>query len=81
MLNWSDKLLDRVEAALDHSGWLGKTADAVLDRLLPNEAALASDCMPCWCVSCVTSIGYWCAYPGQGCTTYRHELCPSGIPC
>ena len=82
MLNWSDKLLDRVETALDRSGWLGKTADAVLARLLPNETALASDCTPCWCVSCTTQIGYWCApEPGQGCTEYRHELCPSGIPC
>ncbi len=48
MLNWSDKLLDRVETALDRSGWLGKTADAVLAQLLPNDTAQAG-CFQCAC--------------------------------
>ena len=71
MLNWSDKLLDRVEAALDHVGWLGKTADAVLARLLPNDAASA--CIPCGCDDCTIGWGLWC---------WENDRCePRGGPC
>jgi hypothetical protein len=82
MLNWSDKLLDRVEAALDHAGWLGKTADAVLARLLPNDLAQAS-CTPCWCRSCdPPSWGYYCTPSGGApCSQFVSGPCPDGMPC
>jgi hypothetical protein len=74
MLNWSDKLLDRVEAALDGSGWLGKTADALLARLLPHDIVQAG-CTPCGCDDCVHG---W----GLRCYNWQENFCePVGGPC
>lgn len=79
MLNWSDKLLDRVEATLDRSGWLGKTADAVLARLLPHGMAHAS-CDPCWCDTCDPPWwGVYCWVDGQ--CVYDGGPCPDRTPC
>jgi hypothetical protein len=80
MLNWSDKLLDRVETALDRSGWLGKTADAVLDRLLPHDAASA--CIPCHCDDCHNHVGLWCLDSADRCTIHHPTTpCPPNTPC
>ncbi len=80
MLNWSDKLLDRVETALDRSGWLGKTADAVLARLLPHDTAQAS-CVACWCDTCDPPWwGVWCL-DAQGNCVYDGGPCPDRTPC
>lgn len=82
MLNWSDKLLDGVEAALARSGWLAAVADAVLAQLLPHDTAQAS-CEPCWCTTCFPPWwGYICRDPQTGaCTMYVDAQCPDGIPC
>jgi hypothetical protein len=77
MLNWSDKLLDRVETALDRSGWLGKTADAVLDRLLPHDAAQAS-CDQCGCRDCWNNTGQYC-WVNQRCVFFGGSCVPG--PC
>jgi hypothetical protein len=74
MLDWSDKLLDQVEATLERAGWLGKTADAVLNRLLSHDTAQAS-CIQCGCDDCWLMWGQWCWNE----STRRCE--PKGGPC
>jgi hypothetical protein len=78
MLNWSDKLLDRVETALDRSGWLGKTADAVLAQLLPNDTAQAG-CFQCACRDCVNWVGQYCWDPETERCEFKGGSCVKGI--
>jgi hypothetical protein len=79
MVNWSDKLLDRVETALDHSGWLGKTADAALAWFLPHNMAQAS-CIPCFCEDCSINWGLWCLDEEWNCKPVGGP-CPNNTPC
>jgi hypothetical protein len=79
MLNWSDKLLDRVETALDHAGWLGKTADTLLSRFMPHDTAQAG-CIQCHCEDCLNWKRRWCYYDGIGCIYDGGDCSPPG-PC
>lgn len=80
MFNWSDKLLNRVEAALDHSGWLVKMTDAVLTQFLPHDKAYAW-CTQCGCDNCSTWQGKWCWFgPSVGCVRVGGPCSPPG-PC
>jgi hypothetical protein len=78
MLNWSDKLLDCVEVALARSGWLGKTADAVLAQILSRDIAQAS-CFQCACADCENWIGQYCYnFLTEQCI-FQGGICVEGI--